>query len=181
MRQNCERIRESMVWLADGERLQSGLELHLESCRECRAAIEEFLRMDRELKDWGVRLDRPSTAAAPVAARTQFPWIPAAAIALATAVGVILMVNYKQTAVTQLTLMHEPSKFRPIPYLAPLGPNENAQIVEMNLRVASLIAMGYRVAADPDQVVPAEVLVGEDGRAHAVRVLGDIDLNGPRD
>jgi hypothetical protein len=31
--------------------------------------------------------------------------------------------------------------------------------------------MGYKVSADPDRVVPAEVLVGEDGRAHAVRLM----------
>ena len=68
-----------------------------------------------------------------------------------------------------------------IPYLPPLDPHENVAIVRMSIRVASLIAVGYRVTADPETIVPADVLVGEDGRAYAVRVLSGIDWNGTGD
>ena len=69
------------------------------------------------------------------------------------------------------------AQFIGIPYLPPLDPRENSAVVRMNIRVAMLIAAGYRVTADPDAIVPADVLVGEDGRAHAVRMLSDIHLN----
>jgi hypothetical protein len=75
----------------------------------------------------------------------------------------------------------EAPPFIRIPYLPPLDPHENATIVRMNIRVATLIGVGYRITADPDAMVAADVLVGEDGRAHAVRVLADIDLKGTGD
>jgi hypothetical protein len=76
---------------------------------------------------------------------------------------------------------HVESGFIDVPYLAPLGPNENTTIVRMDVEVATLLAAGYRVNADPSVTVPVDVLVGEDGRAHAVRVLADIDVNGTGD
>ena len=75
----------------------------------------------------------------------------------------------------------ELAAFVGIPFLPPLDPHENSTIVRMNIRVAALIAAGYRIAADPDTIVPADVLVGEDGRAHAVRVLSGIEWNGTGD
>jgi hypothetical protein len=41
--------------------------------------------------------------------------------------------------------------------------------------------MGFRIAADPDSTVIADVLVGEDGRAHAIRVLSSVDMSGAGD
>ncbi len=183
MNHDCERARAAMVWIADGDPADAWVEMHLKACESCREALGKFLQIDWELIAWGKSLDRP--AAAPprplIPQRFSIPWIPTAAVALATALLLILIVHYRQTAATQLTVLHESSKFRAIPYLAPLDPKENAEIVEMNIRVATLIAMGYRIAADPNDVVAAEVLLGEDGRAHAVRVLSEIDLIGPGD
>ena len=68
-----------------------------------------------------------------------------------------------------------------IPYLPSLDPRENATIVRMDIQVATLIAAGYSVAAEPGEIVPADVLVGEDGRAHAVRMLSDVELKGKGD
>ena len=75
----------------------------------------------------------------------------------------------------------EQTGFVEIPYLAPPDPHENTTVVRIQIRVATLIAVGYRVTADPDAIVPADVLVGEDGRAHAVRVPADVGLNGTGD
>jgi anti-sigma factor RsiW len=160
---------------------------HLEACAECRAALARFAEIDSELTGWGERLCVQNPP--PVGAREQlaarlaslparrraFRWIPAAAIAAALAIAVIAP-RQEPPAVHRA-----PAAFIGIPYLAPLDPRENAAIVRMNIRVATLIAAGYRVAADPDIVVPADVLVGEDGRAHAVRVLSGIDWNGTGD
>ena len=65
-----------------------------------------------------------------------------------------------------------------IPYVPPLDPRETATVVRIKVRMATLMAMGYRIAADPDKVVPADVLVGEDGRAHAFRVLSETKSDG---
>jgi hypothetical protein len=163
---------------------------HLEACAECRVWLAGFAGIDRELTGWGERLGLrnppPAGAREQLAARLaslpdrrrEIRWMPAAAAAVAAAIAAALV----------LTAIAPPKKlpagnrgqapFIEIPYLAPLDPYENASIVRMNIRVATLIAAGYRVAADPDTIVPADVLVGEDGRAHAVRVLGDVDWNG---
>ncbi len=104
-------------------------------------------------------------------------WIPAAAAVVAATLALVAIAPHKKPQ----PVNREQSPFVEIPYLPPLDPRENAAIVRMNIRVAALIAAGYRVAADPDTIVPADVLVGEDGRAHAVRVLADIDWNGRGD
>jgi hypothetical protein len=88
---------------------------------------------------------------------------------------------HRKPPVVNPAIAQSAAPFVAIPYLPPLDPRENSTIVRMNIRVASLIAAGYRVAADPDKIVPADVLVGEDGRAHAVRVLSGIEWNGTGD
>jgi hypothetical protein len=62
--------------------------------------------------------------------------------------------------------------FVPIPYVAPLAPYERADILRVDLPVAALIAAGLRVpTAPPEATAQADVLVGQDGRAHAIRVV----------
>jgi len=158
---------------------------HLEACAQCRAALAEFAEIDRELNGWGRQLSlrnpppggaREQLAAkmaSPAARRTPMRWIPAAAIAAALLV-VVTMPNRKPAVVTSAA-NPSGSRFIEIPYLPPPDPHENSTIVRMNIRVATLISVGYRVTADPDTVVPADVLVGEDGRAYAVRVLSGIE------
>lgn len=62
--------------------------------------------------------------------------------------------------------------FLEIPYTAPLAPYERTRIVRMEVPVAALIAAGFDVRApDTGAAVEADVLFGQDGRAHAFRVL----------
>jgi hypothetical protein len=62
--------------------------------------------------------------------------------------------------------------FIAIPYTEPLSPYERASVVRMELPVAAVIATGFRVQTpDPGGRVNADVLVGQDGRAHAIRFL----------
>jgi hypothetical protein len=64
--------------------------------------------------------------------------------------------------------------FVPIPYIAPPAPYERVEVVRMELPVAALIAAGLTVrTADPGARVEAEVLVGQDGRARAVRLISN--------
>jgi len=152
---------------------------HLEDCAECRAALLAFAEMDCELTAWGKGLGRqnPPAAgareqlAARVKRRRNIIWLPAAIGAVAAAVALVLIMPHR----TPIDRDGSEGRFVEIPYLPPLDPRENAAVVRMNIRVATLMEAGFRVAADPDKIVPADVLVGEDGRAHAVRLLSDIE------
>jgi hypothetical protein len=66
--------------------------------------------------------------------------------------------------------MEEP--FVQIPYTQPLAPWERGEIMRMELPVAALIAQGFSIAtSDAGAAARADVLVGEDGRARAVRLI----------
>jgi hypothetical protein len=159
----------------------------LKACAECGAALAGFAQIDGELIGWGRGLGLqnppPSNAREQLAAklgslsapRRAIRWAPAAALAAAVALAVIVP-RKNPPAVNR-----EPASFIQILDKPPRGPHEISTVVRMNIRVGMLISVGYRVTADPDTIVPADVLVGEDGRAHAVRVRSDIDLNGTGD
>jgi anti-sigma factor RsiW len=170
---------------------------HLEACAECRAALARFTAIDSELAGWGERLGLqnppPPGAREQLAARlASLPaqrrairWMSARSAASAAAVAALIAAALALAVIAPhrkpLAVDRGQAAFVGIPYVPPLDPRENAAIVRMNIRVATLIAVGYRVTADPETIVPADVLVGEDGRAHAVRVLSGIDWNGTGD
>jgi anti-sigma factor RsiW len=186
---DCERAQSLLTQHVDGD-LGPGesawLAGHLAQCGECGAALARLAALDSQLTGWGRQLSRvnppPSDArerlAAAVRARSagrrSMRWVRAAATAIAAGLALLAIVPRSQPPVET----QDASGFVEIPYLAPLDPHESATVMRIQIRVATLIAVGYRVAADPDEIVPADVLVGEDGRAHAVRVSADIGLNG---
>jgi len=60
----------------------------------------------------------------------------------------------------------------------PLAPNERADVVRMDVPVAALIAAGLPMRVqDMSANASADVLVGEDGRARAVRLISVADSN----
>jgi hypothetical protein len=170
---------------------------HLEACAECRVLLAGFVEIDSELTGWGrqLGLQNPPAAGAreQLAARmASIPirrravrWMPAGLVAGAAAIAAALvlaaMAPHRKAPAANRAGNQNDAPFVEIPYLPPLDPRENSVIVRMNIRVATLIAVGYRVTADPEEIVPADVLVGEDGRAHAVRVLSGIEWNGTGD
>jgi len=162
---------------------------HLEACGECRAAMAGLSAIDDELTAWGQRLGAENPpradalerlAASLAALATPCPtsyWRAGAGVAIAA--GLALAIVWPRQELPPAT--RQPAAFIAIPYVAPLDPHENSNIVRMDIRVATLMSVGYKIAADPDAIVHADVLVGEDGRAHAVRVLSDIEWNGTGD
>jgi hypothetical protein len=185
----CARVSGLLPALVDGDLTSSQatlLEKHLETCAACRAALDDFAQIDCELTTWGRSLASmnppPPEAREQLAARMKagsarryrpIRWITAAAAAIAAALAITVIAPYGKSPVANPTA----APFVGIPYLPPLDPRENTAVVHMNIRVATLIAAGYRIDADPEQIVPADVLVGEDGRAHAVRLGSDVVLN----
>jgi hypothetical protein len=66
----------------------------------------------------------------------------------------------------------ENQPFVPIPYTVPLSPEERTSVVRMEIPVSWLISVGFNVGQlDPGAIVEADVLVSQDGRARAIRVL----------
>jgi hypothetical protein len=63
-------------------------------------------------------------------------------------------------------------EFIRIPYTVPLGTHERAEIVRVELPVAALTATGLQIAtADTGARAQADLIVGEDGMARAVRLI----------
>lgn len=192
VRLDCLRARSLLARYVDGELGAEDCEVlrgHRAQCAECRASLAAFAEMDSVLTGWGRELGSWTPARADArerlasqmgalgARRRAIRFVPAIATAIAAGVVLLTILPHRKPPVEP----REQSAFIEIPYLAPLDPHENATVVRINIRVATLIAVGYRVAADPDEIVPADVLVGEDGRAHAVRVPADVGLNGTGD
>jgi len=68
------------------------------------------------------------------------------------------------------------AQFIPIPWVAPLAPYERADVVRMDLPVSALIAAGLPFhGSDPGARARADLVVGEDGRARAVRLISISD------
>ncbi len=63
--------------------------------------------------------------------------------------------------------------FMEIPYVTPLAPYERIEVKRMDLPVSALIAAGFDVLHAPDTgaSLRADVLFGQDGRAHAIRIV----------
>lgn len=92
-------------------------------------------------------------------------WIPA--VVAATLAGVLVL-SHRPAPTPHAA--DEP--FIEIPYIAPLAPYERTEIRRMDVPVAALIAAGFEVhAADTGAALRADVLFGQDGRAHAIRLI----------
>ena len=122
------------------------------------------LELDDLLREWKV----PEPPVRMKLARPR-PYRLAALGAVAAAVLVAgVLLTARRTAVVRPP---DTRPFIPIPYTVPLSKYESASVVRMNVSVAALLAAGYKIpAADPAAVVTADVLVGDDGRPHAIRL-----------
>jgi hypothetical protein len=65
-----------------------------------------------------------------------------------------------------------PADFIPVPFSAPLGTNERAQMVRVSIPAATLAVWGFPLApVEPGRKIDADVVVGENGLARAVRLV----------
>src|SRR5689334_7700640 len=99
-----------------------------------------------------------------------------AAGAVAASIAVVLIVEQRNRveppASPAAEVEESEQPFVPIPYVAPLGAYERAEIVRMQMPVAALIAAGLPMRTrDPGASAEADVVVGQDGRARAVRLI----------
>jgi hypothetical protein len=107
-------------------------------------------------------------------------WIAAAA-AVAASVAAAWMIQHKvahEPAAPPSVQAEAEQPFVPIPYVLPPGPYERVEVVRMKLPVAALIAAGFRIqTADLGAQAEADVIVGQDGRPRAVRLISISSLN----
>ena len=108
--------------------------------------------------------------------RKRLHWTWEAGVAAALFIGAWLL--QKPPAPVAETVVVPDQPFVGIPYVTPLAPNERADVVRVQMPVAALIAAGVPVAvADAGATAEADVVVGQDGRARAVRLVSISNLN----
>ena len=98
---------------------------------------------------------------------------------MAASVAVVLSLEHRpqpepptSSAAVSEDVRESEQPFVPIPYVTPLGAYERAEIVRMEVPVAALIAAGLPMrTTDPGARAEADVVVGQDGRARAVRLI----------
>lgn len=98
-------------------------------------------------------------------------WIPAVTAATVSAASGVI---------ATLWLLHRPAPLPPrveapfiaIPYVAPPAPYERTEVKRMDVPLAALVAAGLDVHVnDVGASVRADVLIGQDGRALAIRLV----------
>jgi hypothetical protein len=107
-------------------------------------------------------------------------WIAAAGAIAASTAGLWMIVkNVQHKPAPPPSVQTEAEQpFVPIPYVLPPAPYERVEVVRMKLPVAALIAAGFQMqTADLGAQAEADVIVGQDGRARAVRLISISSLN----
>ena len=153
-------------------------ESHLGACPQCAAEVartQQALALFRESGHrWSDHCHKQRLAAMPRRqwrARTL-----AAAIALAAAVLVAILPWHRPAPPRTNPLAEQP--FVDMPYVAPLAPYERVEVVRMRVSVAALQRAGLEIhAPDTGATVLADLLLGQDGRAHAVRLVSDTEYS----
>jgi hypothetical protein len=158
-------------WMA-GER-RADQERHARECAPCRAEIERLEKAfacfresgQRWADHWYVFRDARS-----VAGQRPRPWG-----------WLSLAVSLAAPVIVAILLIRLPAPYRPaeqafvhVPYVAPPAPYERTELKRMELPVSTLIAAGLEVHMPAfGGTVRADVLLGQDGRALAIRLVPD--------
>jgi hypothetical protein len=143
---------------------------HLEGCPECAALLDSQVALNSAFE---VLAAEPVSIPAGVEARllaefdratrkNRFKWWLAAAATLTAGVFFIRHPAPRPAA----------EAFLEIPYVLPPAPYERTEVVRMEVPAAALVAAGFQVRVpDTGAAVKADVLVGQDGRPLAIRLI----------
>ena len=167
------------TWLT-GERTLD-VERHVRECQECAgelAGTERAFTLFRESgrrwsEHWytGIKVAPPAVLHYSIVTRR---WMLGSALATLAFAGVMLIRS-------PAPLVRHEELFTGIPFVVPPAPYERTSVVRMEVPVAALLSAGLRVPlADAAGSVPADVWIGQDGRALAVRLLHDSDFHPDR-
>lgn len=144
---------------------------HLIRCESCRAELDHlrnvFSLYRRAGQKWS---EHWMTQAAPAQQRSgsrTFEWCAVGSVLAAVALATVLV--FRPSATAQRA-SDEP--FVSIPYVVPAASYERTQVIRTEVPVAALRSAGLALQVrDTGAAVRADVLVGQDGRALAVRLV----------
>jgi hypothetical protein len=150
-------------------------QLHLRECQSCQAELESLRHAFSLYRDSGRNWSEywlGKTDFKPRQARTGGFGKWALAGSLAIAVLAALFVR------TSSAPAIEDQPFLPIPYVVSPAAYERTHVKRMSVPVAALRSAGLTIPlADPGASVQADVLLGQDGRALAVRLVSSTNFN----
>ena len=152
------------AWVA-GER-GGEVAAHLAACAVCVAEVERTAIALALFRESGARCAEYWAGQPARRASRAWRWVIAAPLVAAVVLAAVLVRRPAPVQVEQAQ-----TGFVRIPYVVPPLPYERTEIVQMNVPVAALIAVGFRRDEPAGASVPAEVLVGQDDRPLAIRVL----------
>lgn len=154
-------------WIA-GERGREA-EQHIRECPACTAEVERCRKAFLLFRDSGYACAEYWRTQPPVPSpRRVARWVLAASSLVALAIILATVILHRHT---RQVPREEPSGqevFQRIPYVVPPAPYERTEVVRMDVPVAALISAGFKMSAVAGDSVPADVLVGQDGRPLAV-------------
>jgi len=170
---NCKEARALAI---ECSRDAGAADLHFETCARCARFLDTQRAMGAQLAavaretpdapDLESKLLAEFRAASTGRRRGFGRWVWAGGALASVVVGALVLRNPAPAR----RASGEP--FIEIPYTAPLAPYERSRVVRMDIPVAALIAAGFEVhAPDTGAVLQADVLFGQDGRAHAIRLV----------
>jgi hypothetical protein len=139
---------------------------HIMVCADCRREVERLECALWQFRDSGQRWSEHwysvRDARAP---RMVWPWLW-----LVAAGGVVSVALLVLLAQRPAPTRFEEAPFLQIPYAGPLAPFEQTKVLRMDMTIAALKAAGFDIhAPELGGALTADVLVGQDGRAHAIR------------
>lgn len=163
---------EMAQWLS-GRRLAE-TERHLRECSQCAAEVEATERMFVLFRESGLQWtshwyrERPAPAPSPRGLRA------GTLTALAVLCVVSCAVLLRPVRAPRKAAAAAEGPFLEMPYVAPLAPYERVEVVRMDMPVAELTAEGLDVRVpDTGATVLVDVMLGQDGRAHAIRLVSN--------
>ncbi len=156
---------ETSRWII-GERTPEA-QRHVAECAQCRGEVDHVENAFRQFRDSAQGWSEHWYAARNIR-RTGAVWfwrrlaVSGLLLSLTLAAALVVM--------RPAHPRHEEEPFLPIPYVAALAPYEQTTVMRMEVPVTALIAAGFEVhAPDAGGALTVDVLVGQDGRAHALR------------
>jgi hypothetical protein len=140
---------------------------HIAECAQCRGELErieyafwQFRDSSRRWSDhWYAARDMRRTRVARF-----WRWLAATGALATVALAAVLQ------SPRPAPPAYDDEPFLQIPYVATLAPYEKTTVMRMDVPVTALIAAGFEVHAhEPGGALTVDLLVGQDGRAHAIR------------
>jgi len=189
---SCREYRGDLIEYARGNLLDAAqrheLLVHVDRCAECGrllaeqqalTAVEESLGAQPipEADEIGIRVMREfDRARSPRTAKIRT--MRSVIVALAACLLIVAAIAIRGPAPLPQQPAGNEAPFLSIPYTVPLAPEEPTAVLRMEIPVPALIAAGFKVGvSDPGAMVEADVLVGQDGRARAIRPLSISNSN----